>query len=180
LKDDRKERTIRGMAVLTAVRCETCGRDVRGLPDRRNEGGLWFCSDSCYLQHESRLARVGETPRRARRRGPFRPLWKAIKFAVIAVVLATTAFVILVIVIAVRENSAQNAARIPAPITSAQFHRVKYDMTTRQVRRLLGRPTTRGRRCWYYGTRNGSSTWYGVCFRHARVSDWKSTVVGGG
>ena len=47
------------MAVLAAARRENCGRDVRGLLDAREEGKLSFCSDSCYLQHASRLPRPG-------------------------------------------------------------------------------------------------------------------------
>ena len=97
-------------------------------------------------------------------------------------VLAVTAFVIVVIVVAVKE---QKKAETPAPITRAQFRQVKVGMPPREVRRLLGDPTDAitpqdattgepiaGARCWYYGTELSKGGGYEVCFTRSRV-DYK-------
>lgn len=174
--------------MLAAARCVNCGRDVRGLPDTRKEGKLHYCSQSCYLQHESRLARGLAAPPRPNRasfrpggvRSPLRVAWKAVKVLVILVVLAVTAFVIAVVVAVTKAaKDADNAA--PAPITRAQFRHVKEGMSPRQVRHLLGNPTStipRGhQRCWRYGKPSSFGDSYSVCFRHGAVVEWSSTVV---
>src|SRR6266540_3002234 len=118
------------MTVLAAARCVNCGRDVRGLPDTRKEGKLHYCSQSCYLQHESRLARGLAAPPRPNRasfrpggvRSPLRVAWKAVKVLVILVVLAVTAFVIAVVVAVTkackgrrqRSTGSNHASTVPA------------------------------------------------------------------
>src|SRR5690242_7105533 len=59
--------------------CANCGRDVRSLPDteRRFEDGRWFCSQSCFLAHESSAARniSPRKPTRPRRKWRRRLGW---------------------------------------------------------------------------------------------------------
>src|SRR5205814_70899 len=93
------------MGVIRATRCIRCGRDVRGLPEARKEGGLRFCSQSCYLQHVSTATHAGPYARNdvasypARGAvGGIRLIGKTIKWALILVALAAVALVVAALV----------------------------------------------------------------------------------
>jgi hypothetical protein len=63
---------------MRRYQCAQCGRDVRDLPDsaRRFEGGSWYCSQSCFLEHESAASRTSAaSQRRPKRRWRRRVAW---------------------------------------------------------------------------------------------------------
>jgi outer membrane protein assembly factor BamE (lipoprotein component of BamABCDE complex) len=178
---------------MAAARCISCGRAVEDASDARKEGKVWFCSQSCYLQHQSRLPRLSDAP--ARRTAspppiggrvvasPLRVIWKTIKVAVATVVLIVVAVVILFFVALDKgardlNKSLANLER-PASISSDQFRHVKAGTTRKQVRAMLGKPSDKdskqdaigGERCWYYGSIFSTGKAYAVCFTHNEVSD---------
>jgi hypothetical protein len=158
------------MALRRAGLCARCGRDVRGLPDVRREGGRWFCSQSCFLQHVSASTHSGGSPPGSRRRSSdrrllqaIRLLGKTVKWAVILVVLATVALVIGIVVavghaVSDGANALDKAERNSHRAALAYPH-MKRGTTIAQVRRQLGKPPDTQRYrvfgvrevCWYYG-----------------------------
>jgi len=55
--------------------CAFCGRDVRGLPDARKEGRVWFCTPS----HQLSYGQWGRSRSAGGMWKPFRVAGKAIK-----------------------------------------------------------------------------------------------------
>src|SRR2546427_7311786 len=76
------------MGVLRS-RCAVCGSRIESRSARR-EGRLWFCSQSCFLEHESRpRRRAGAVPR-----GPLRALWRTVRWVLGAFVVLCVALVV--------------------------------------------------------------------------------------
>ncbi len=160
-------------AVRGLSRCANCGaKDETRSP--RREGKLWFCSQACFLEHESRRGRAwrGHTPSAPRR--AVRVIGKTIKWVVVAIVLLVVAGVIAVVVgigraVSDSEKSAKHA--------SAGFAHVKRGMSSAYVRRLLGKPDDweryreRGVReiCWYYGSFAVKRGEFEFCFRRGKL-----------
>jgi hypothetical protein len=82
------------MSVLRS-RCAVCGSTVESRSARR-EGKLWFCSQSCFLQHESAGGRSGRRSR-APARGPLGVARKVVRWTLGVV----GAFVLVAIVVGV-------------------------------------------------------------------------------
>jgi hypothetical protein len=178
------------MYVIRATRCVRCGRGVRGLPEARKEGGLSFCSQSCYLQHVSTATHAGRHarkdvashPARGAAVGGIRLVGKTIKWVLILVVLATTAFVIAVVVAITHALDSANKAADRADANSRRaagaYATIKYGTTMAQVRRRLGQPDDASadkvsgvrEECWYFGSVFSSSgKEYEFCFRRGKL-----------
>lgn len=152
---------------MGASRCANCGSTTATASARR-EGRLWFCSQSCFLQVESRSARLGGDARASRPARPLRVVGKTIKWTVISVVLVVVA---LVVILVVGAGFAINDSKNEAHRAARGYADVKYHMTRAQVRGLLGAPgkvEVIGREtCWYYGSVLAGE--YEFCFRRGRL-----------
>ena len=173
------------MGLLRAIPCVRCGRDVRGLPNARKEHGLSFCSQSCYLHWASSATHGAKQPsgRRARgaRVGGIRLVGKTIKWALILVVLATTAFVIAIVVAVAHGlndvNKTINRADASSRRAGVVYPRIKRGITPAQLRRRLGKPDdveadgyVNGGVCWYYGNVFSSTgKEFEFCFKRGKL-----------
>jgi hypothetical protein len=86
-------------------RCEVCGRPVRGLPDARKEGKLWFCSQGHFLSYTGDFG--GSTSRR-----PLRTVRKVVKWTLL--VCGVLFVAIVVAAIAGVGNESQGDSNRPA------------------------------------------------------------------
>src|SRR5438552_2183427 len=75
--------------VLRSPRCSVCDREVRGMPDARQQGKRWFCSPSCLLQasSSSSVSRGG----RRKARGPVSVVRRIVKWTLILIGLVVVA-----------------------------------------------------------------------------------------
>src|SRR5438105_5059619 len=105
-----------------ASHCVNCG-STSATRSARREGRLWFCSQSCFLQAESRLKRPAERARRSSPVRAFRILGKTIKWAVITVVLVVVALVVAVVVGA---SHALNKSEHKSHRASVAFRHVRH------------------------------------------------------
>ena len=149
---------------MAASRCVNCG-STSATPSARREGRLWFCSQSCFLQVESRPKRGAGAGTRVR---PLRVVGKTIKWTIISVVLAV---VTLVVIVVVGVGFAINGSKNEAHRAGRGYADVRYHMTKAQVRGLLGAPgqvDVVGREtCWYYGSVLAGE--YEFCFRRGSL-----------
>jgi hypothetical protein len=173
------------MGLLRAIPCARCGRDVRGLSDTRKEHGLSFCSQSCYLQWASSATHAGKLPSGHSSRGAtvggLRLVGKTIKWALILVVLGTTALVIAIVVAVAHGLNDVNKTidRVDASSrrAAAVYPRIKRGIRPAQLRRRLGKPEdveadgyVNGGVCWYYGNVFSSTgKEFEFCFKRGKL-----------
>ena len=166
--------------------CANCGTRT-ATSSARKEGKDWFCSQSCLLQYESKAARrqsfLEARPPKGRGGylGPVRVVGKVIKWGVILVVLATTAFVIAVVVAVAHGlndvNKTVNRAEANSRHAAAVYPRIKRGTTPVELRRRLGKPDdveadgyVNGGVCWYYGNALSSTgKLFDFCFKRGKL-----------
>jgi hypothetical protein len=166
--------------------CANCGTRT-ATSSARKEGKDWFCSQSCLLQYESKAARsqsfLEARPPKGRggHVGPVRVVGKVIKWGVILVVLATTAFVIAIVVAVAHGLNDVNKTITHAEASSrraaALYPKIKHGTTPAALRRGLGKPEdvsadgyVSGGVCWYYGNAlSNTGKVFEFCFKRGKL-----------